>query len=101
MRLVYETSDSTPRQSNNTPQFVIDDQQDANFLFIYLYQSALHVSAEVFAHYQEHLTVFTASDIVHCVVVGRCHGRDGTDYIRSCKYSQVLLMMGENVGRNM
>ena len=28
-------------------------------------QSALHVSGEVFAHHQELLTVFTASDIVH------------------------------------
>ena len=47
--------------------FVIDDQQDATvlvYLFIYP-QSALHVSGEVFAHHQEHLTVFTASDIVH------------------------------------
>jgi hypothetical protein len=24
-----------------------------------------HVSGDVFAHHQEHLTVFTASDIVH------------------------------------
>ena len=29
------------------------------------YRSALHVSGDVFAHHQEHLTVFTASDIVH------------------------------------
>ena len=28
-------------------------------------QSAVHVSGNVFAHHQEHLTVFTASDIVH------------------------------------
>jgi len=28
-------------------------------------QSALHVSGVVFAHNQEHLTVFTASYIVH------------------------------------
>jgi len=28
-------------------------------------QSALHVPGDVFAHHQEHLTVFTASDIVH------------------------------------
>jgi len=33
-------------------------------LFIYT-QSALHVSGDVFAYQQEHLTVFTASDIVH------------------------------------
>ena len=34
------------------------------YLFIST-QSALHVSGEVSAHHQEHLTVFTASDIVH------------------------------------
>ena len=34
------------------------------FWFIYSY-SALHVSGYVFAHHQEHLTVFTASDTVH------------------------------------
>ena len=28
-------------------------------------QSALHVLGDVFAHHQEHVTVFTASDIVH------------------------------------
>ena len=28
-------------------------------------QSALHISSDVFAHHQEHLIVFTASDIVH------------------------------------
>jgi len=33
-------------------------------LFIYS-QSVLHVSGEVFANRQEHLTVFTASDMVH------------------------------------
>jgi len=43
---------------------VTDDQQDATFLFIYS-QSPLYVSADVFAHHQEHLTVLTVSDIVH------------------------------------
>ena len=33
-------------------------------LFIYSY-SALHVSGDVIAHHQEHLTVLTTSDIVH------------------------------------
>jgi len=28
--------------------------------------SALHVTGDVFADHQEQLTVFTASDIVHC-----------------------------------
>ena len=45
----------------------IDDQQDATiliYLFIYS-QSALRVSGDVFAHHHEHLSVFTASGIVH------------------------------------
>jgi len=32
---------------------------------IYYYKSALHVSGDVFAHHQEHLTVFTVSGSVH------------------------------------
>jgi hypothetical protein len=43
------------------------------FWFIYS-KSALHVSGGVFAHHQEHLSVFTASDIVHrycCWLVSR------------------------------
>jgi hypothetical protein len=41
-----------------------DDQQDATIL-ICLCQSALHVSCDSIAHHQEHITVFTASGIVH------------------------------------
>jgi hypothetical protein len=53
-----------------------------------------HVSGDVFAHHQEHLAVFTASGNIHqpaaiLVNITRC-----------CKYSQVLLMMGENIARN-
>jgi len=46
---------------------VIDDQQDATFLvYLFIYsQSPLHVLGDVFTHHQEHLTVFTASDIAH------------------------------------
>jgi len=57
-------------------------------------QSALHVSGDVFAHHQENVTIFTASDIVYL----RCCRQTATyvDYSRSCKYSQMLLMMGEN-----
>jgi len=35
------------------------------YRFIYYSWSALHVSGDVFAHHQEHLTVFTASGSVH------------------------------------
>ena len=79
-------------------------------------QSALHVSGDVFAHHQEHLTIFRASDIVHVcccrsvswtrwnLVPSRPWHRLAAmevNYIRSCKYSQVLLMMGENIAWNM
>ena len=48
-------------------------------------QSALHVSGDVFAHHQEHLTVFTAA-------AGWCHGRDGPSSISS------MTPAGSNVG---
>ena len=48
-----------------TIQFVNDDQKDAAFILFICTQSDLHVSGEIFAHHQEQLTVFTASDIVH------------------------------------
>jgi len=66
---------------------------------IYYSYSALHVSGDVFAHHQEHLTVFTASvNIHHC----RCQlTATVVNITRCCKYSQVLLMMGENIARNM
>ena len=35
------------------------------YRLIYYSQSALHVSGDVFAHHQEHLTVFTVSGSVH------------------------------------
>ena len=40
-------------------------QQDALYRLIYYSKSALHVSGNVFAHHQEHLTVFTVSAIIH------------------------------------
>jgi len=36
------------------------------YRLIYCSQSALHVSGDVFAHHQEHLTVFTVSGSIHC-----------------------------------
>ena len=36
------------------------------YRLIYFSLSALHVSGDVFPHYQEHLTVFTVSGSVHC-----------------------------------
>ena len=48
-------------------------------LFICI-QSALHVSGDVFAHQQEHLTVLTAFDIFY-VPAGWCHGQDGNEFL--------------------
>ena len=41
-----------------------NNQQDALYRLIYYSKSALHVSGDVFAHHQEHLTVFTISGSV-------------------------------------
>ena len=61
------TNDSfTPNYENN--------QQDALYRLIYYSKSALHVSGDVFAHHQEHQTVFTVSGSVHpscCRLVSR------------------------------
>jgi hypothetical protein len=42
-----------------------NNQQDALYRLIYYSKSALHVSGDVSAHHQEHLTVFTVSGSVH------------------------------------
>jgi len=42
-----------------------NNQQDALYRLICYSKSALHVSGDVFAHHQEHLTVFTVSGSVH------------------------------------
>jgi hypothetical protein len=74
--------------------------------------SALRVSGDVFAHHQEHWTVFTVSGIVHtscCRLVSWMSFQLIPKYqpaatwvktTRYCKYSQVLPMMGENIARN-
>jgi hypothetical protein len=93
----------------------VNNQQDALYRLIYYSKSALHVSGDVFAHHQEHLTVFTVSGNVHpwcCRMVSwmslnaiSTHPRHQSaatwvNTTRYCKYSQVLLMMGENIARN-
>jgi len=42
-----------------------NNEQVALYRLIYYSKSALHVSGDVFAHHQEHLTVFTVSGNVH------------------------------------
>jgi len=65
---------------------------------IYFSLSALYVSGDVFAQHQEHLTVFTVSGSIH---PGCCHpAATWVNTTRYCKYSQMLLMMDENIARN-
>ena len=47
-----------------------NNEQDALYRLIYYSKSALHVSGDVFAHHQEHLTVFTVSGSVQEQAVG-------------------------------
>jgi len=42
-----------------------NNQQDALYRLIYYSMPPLHVSGDVFAHHQEHLTVFTVFDSVY------------------------------------
>jgi hypothetical protein len=55
-------------------------------MLIYYSHLALRVLGDVFAHHQEHLTVFTASGSIHS---SRCR-----------LVSWMLLMMGKNIVRN-
>ena len=42
-----------------------NNERDTLYRLIYYSKSAVHVSGDVFAHHQEHLTVFTVSGSVH------------------------------------
>jgi hypothetical protein len=91
----------------------VNNQQDALYRLMYYSTSGLHFSGDVFAHHQEHLTVFTVSSSVHpwCfrlvswmswnAVPRHQPEASWVNTIRYCKYSQVLLIMGENIVRNM
>jgi len=67
------------------------------YRFINFSLSALHVSGDIFAHHQEHLTVFTVSGSVHPVCSRLQPAATWVSTARYCKYSQVLLKMGENI----
>jgi hypothetical protein len=62
-------------------------------------------SGDVFAHHQEHLTVINVcvETAMHAVSTHPRHQPAATwvNTARYCKYSQVLLMMGENIAQNM
>jgi hypothetical protein len=71
------------------------------YRLIYYSKLALHVLGDVFAHYQEHLTILTVSGSVHPSCFWHQLAATWVNNTRYCKYSQVLLMMGENIARNM
>jgi hypothetical protein len=59
-----------------------NNQQDALYRLIYYSKSALHVSGDVFAYHQEHLTVFTVSGSIHpscCRLVSHSETPDGSN----------------------
>jgi hypothetical protein len=95
------------RKHTNTLCFNYENnEQDVLRRLTYYSKTALHVSDDVFDHRQEHLTVFTLSGSVHpscCRLVAQMGHQPATwvSTTRYCKYSQVLLMMGENIARNM
>jgi len=91
-----------------------NNQHDALYRLIYYSKSALHVSGDVCAHHQEHLTVCTVPGSVHPRVYtphnlhssvsthsGHQQAATWVNTTRYCKYSQVLLLIGENIARNM
>jgi hypothetical protein len=81
--------------------------KNALYGLIYYFKPALHVSGDVFFHHQEYLTVFTVSGSVHsscCRLVSHSGQQPAETWMntnRYFKYSQVLLMMGENMAQNM
>jgi hypothetical protein len=80
---------------------VNDDQQDATILAYLFIPNQLYMFWAVFTHHQEHLTVFPADRTDLPSYPWRRPVAVSVDNMRSCKYSQVLLMMGEDIVRNM
>jgi hypothetical protein len=95
------------RESVHRDTIAYMTKQDALYRLIYYSKSALHVPGDVFANHQGHLTVFTVSGSVHpscCRLVFRMGHQPAATLVNTniiCKYSQVVLMMGENITRNM
>ena len=96
---------------------VIDDQQDATILVYLFIPTQLYMFRAMFSPIIRSTWLYLQLLILPTnVAAGWYHGLGGTavpphpwyqpaatsvDNIRSCKYSQVFLMMGENIARNM
>jgi hypothetical protein len=65
------------------------------YMLIYYSQSALHVSGDVFAHRQEHLTVFTASGNIHQC---RCWLVSWMSWNCSCSSNSSMTPAGSDIG---
>ena len=107
-RVCTLNSSSLPERFPSSPCFVLlnlqilfydyeNNQQDALYILIHYSKSAL----------REHLTVVTVSGSVHpscCRLGSHSEHQPAANWVnnsRYCNYSQVLLMMGENIARNM
>ena len=77
-----------------------NNQQVALYRLIYYSKFALHVSGDVLALHQEHLTVFTVPARAHPSCCRHQPAATWVSTTKYCKYSQVLLMMGDNIARN-
>jgi hypothetical protein len=103
----------------------ISNKMQRHTVYLYL-ETALHVSGGTSTHHQERIQLYLSIGICHTVpAICRYRGRVGTGWsvlwvanavsthqihqptatwvntTRYYKYSQVLLMMGENIARNM
>jgi len=73
-KMIKDNKQSMYERETNIKNNYENNQQDALYRLIYYSNSAVYVSGEVFAHHQEHLTVFTVSGSVHprcCRLVSR------------------------------
>jgi hypothetical protein len=77
-----------------------NNQQNALYRLMYYFKSALHVSGDVFAHHQEHLTVCTVSGSVHasfCRLVSRTMHASQSTYF---SFSSFETPAGSNLGEH-
>ena len=71
-----------------------------HYIDLFIIPSRLYMFRPMFLPTIKHMTVFTVSGSVH----PSCCRQPAATWLnttRYSKYSQVLLMMGENIGRNM
>jgi len=82
---------------------VNDDQQDATIEVYLFIPSQLYMFREMSSPIvtSTWLYVFTASSNVHWCCCRPVPAATSVDINRNCKYSQVLLMMDEDIARNM